>query len=84
MDRKLARSTPTQNALPISVFIRCRTCGSQNCFADIPARRSDLAMFRGLENPVKCKACHADMDTMLAFCGERVGLDIERRPDPDH
>ena len=84
MDKKLARSTLAQNALPFSVFIQCRTCGSENCFADIPARRNDLAMFRGLENPVTCKGCHADMDTMLAFCGERVGIDIERRPDPDH
>jgi hypothetical protein len=72
------------NARSISVFIRCRACGTQNCFEDIPPRRADLGMFRGSENPVKCKGCHADMDTMLAFCGERVGLEIVRHPDPDH
>jgi len=72
------------NARSYSVFIRCRACDTQNCFAEIAPRRVDLGMFRGSENPVKCKGCHADMDTMLAYVGERVGLKIERRPDPDH
>jgi hypothetical protein len=70
------------NARSPSVFIRCRACDTQNCFEEIASHRADLAMFRGSENPVKCKGCHADMDTMLAFCGERVGSEIVRCSDP--
>jgi hypothetical protein len=73
-----------QDARSISVFIRCRACDTQNCFEEIAPHRVDLAMFRGSENPVKCKGCHADMDTMLAFCGERVGSEIVRCSDPEH
>jgi hypothetical protein len=67
---------------PVSVFLRCRKCGMQNCFADIPATRVDLAMFRGSEEWVKCRGCGSDMDTMGAFVGERVGGAITRLPDP--
>jgi hypothetical protein len=67
----------------INIYIRCRTCGSQNCFKEITPHRTDLAIFRGSENPIiKCKSCHADIDTMTAFCGERVGSEIVRRNDP--
>ena len=48
----------------------------------IPGRRVDLAIFRGSKDPVRCKNCQADMDTMTAYCGERVGGEIERREDP--
>lgn len=51
---------------------------------DIPARRVELAMLRGSEDPVRCRNCHADMDTMTAYCGERVGSEIVRRKDPTH
>jgi hypothetical protein len=43
---------------------------------------TDLAVFRGSEDPVKCKSCGHDMDTMTAFCGEMVGSEIVRRADP--
>jgi hypothetical protein len=66
----------------LSVFIRCRKCGTPNRFESVRARRTDLALFRGSENPEKCKGCGADMDTIGAFCGERVGVEIVRRPDP--
>lgn len=69
------------SAISFSVFIKCRSCGAHNCF-DVPSCRVDLAMFRGSEDPIKCKDCHADMDTMLAFCGEQIGSEIVRREDP--
>jgi hypothetical protein len=67
----------------LQVFIRCRTCGLCNRFEEIPARRVDLALFRGSEDPVvKCKGCQADMNTTTAFCGEQVGSEVLRRMDP--
>jgi hypothetical protein len=45
-------------------------------------KRTDLAVFRGSEDPVKCKGCGADMDAMTAFCGELEGARIVRRDDP--
>jgi hypothetical protein len=39
-------------------------------------------MFRGSEDPIKCKNCQADMDTMMAYCGERNGPEIVRQDDP--
>jgi len=67
----------------VKVYIRCRTCGTQNCFEEIPPRRVDLALFRGAEDPtVKCRGCYAAMDTMTAFCGVKVGSDVLRREDP--
>jgi hypothetical protein len=80
---KPATSARTECTIRFSLHPMSRM-RSQNCFEDIPPRRADLAMFPGSENPVKCKGCHVDMDTMPAFCGERVGLEIVRRPDPDH
>jgi hypothetical protein len=76
------RCAPPRTA-EISVFIRCRTCGTQNRFGNIPTDRINLAMFRGSNQPVKCKACHADMDTMGAFCGEQVEGEIVRLDDPE-
>jgi hypothetical protein len=75
---------PAQEQNARSIFIRCRACGTQNCFEGIPIRRVDLDAFRGSENGMKCKGCHAYMDTMSAFVGERVGVGIERRPDPEY
>ena len=69
------------SAISFSVFIECRSCGIDNCF-DIPCCRVELAIFRGSEDPIKCRGCHADMDTMLAYCGERVGPEIVRREGP--
>jgi hypothetical protein len=66
----------------LNVFIKCRKCGAQNCMDEIRPRRVDLAMFRGSEDPVKCKECQADMDTMTAYCGEWIGSQIVRREDP--
>jgi hypothetical protein len=66
------------------VYIRCRKCGTPNSFEDIPPRRVDLALFRGSEDPIiKCRSCHADMDTMTAFCGEQVDSEIIHHHDPN-
>jgi hypothetical protein len=66
----------------VNVFIKCPKCGHQNRMDGITALRADLAMFRGSEDPVRCKQCQADMDTMTAYCGEQVGSEITRREDP--
>ena len=67
----------------MNVFIKCPNCGSCTCFEAIPARRADLAMFRGSENhTVRCKFCQTDMDTMTAFVGERSGSQVLRHEDP--
>jgi uncharacterized Zn finger protein len=66
----------------VNVFINCSGCSNRNCFDEIALTRADLAMFRGSEEPVRCKKCGAAMDTMTAYCGERVGLEIMRREDP--
>jgi hypothetical protein len=66
----------------LNVFIKCRKCGTHNCMDAIPPRRVDLALFRGSEDPVKCKECQPEMDTMTAYCGERVGSEIVRLEDP--
>jgi hypothetical protein len=67
----------------VSVFIKCSECGDHTRFDKIPATMIELALFRGSENPiVKCKSCHADMDTMKAFCGTRKGSEIVRHEDP--
>jgi hypothetical protein len=68
----------------MNVFIKCSKCGHQNCIEDIRPRRLDLALFRGSEDPIKCKACQADMDTMTAYCGERVESKIIRLEDPKY
>ena len=39
-------------------------------------------MLRGSQNPVKCTKCHGDIDTMLAYCGERIGSYIVHHRDP--
>jgi hypothetical protein len=67
---------------PVSVFLKCRKCGTRNCFDDIPITRVDLAMFRGSGGRVKCRECGAQMDTMGAYCGVRVGVEIKPRADP--
>jgi hypothetical protein len=64
-----ASAGPDLSAISFGVFIKCRKCGTLNCF-DVPPRRVDLVRFRGLENPIKCKGCHVDIDSMLAYCGE--------------
>jgi hypothetical protein len=81
-ERKVAE--PALDPRAISVFIRCPTCGTENCFEDIPTRRVDLALFRGSAHVATCKGCSDEMDTMGAYCGERVGVEIERRPDPEY
>jgi hypothetical protein len=68
----------------MNVFIKCPKCGVQNCIEGIRPRRVDLALFRGSEELVKCTNCHADMETMKAYCGERVGSEIVRRDDPKY
>jgi hypothetical protein len=68
-----------------AVYIRCPKCDTPNCFKEIPPRRVDLAIFRGSENPIiKCCACEADMDTMTAFRGEKVGTEVVHRRDPTY
>ena len=66
----------------MNVFIECPKCGYQNCIDGVAPQRVDLALFRGSEDPIKCKTCQADMDTMTAYCGERVGSEIVRHKDP--
>ena len=70
--------------MSIFIFIKCPRCEHQNCIEGIVPRRVDLALFRGSEEPVKCQVCQADMDTMTAYCGERVGSEIMRREDPTY
>jgi hypothetical protein len=66
----------------VNVFIKCPKCGHQNKIPGIGPSRIDLAMLRGSEDPVRCNKCHADMDTMTAYCGERIGSEIMRLEDP--
>ena len=66
----------------VDVFIKCPKCGDHNCIDGVAPLRVDLAVLRGSEDPIKCKECQADMDTMTAYLGERVGSDIVRREDP--
>jgi hypothetical protein len=66
----------------MNVFIECPKCGNQNRVDGIPLNRADLALFRGSEDPIRCKVCQTDMDTMTAYCGEQVGSEIVRREDP--
>jgi hypothetical protein len=68
----------------VNVFLECRKCGHQHCIDGVPPRRVDLALFRGSEHPMPCAACKADMDTMNAYCRERVGSKIIRREDPKY
>jgi hypothetical protein len=68
----------------VHVFIKCHKCGYQNCIDDIGVHRVDLALFRGSEDPVKCRNCQADMDAITAYCGEQVGSEIVRREDPKY
>ena len=49
---------------------------------EIPVTRVALAVFRGSEEPAKCRHCGAAMDTMLAYCGEPVDAKTVRREDP--
>jgi DNA-binding NtrC family response regulator len=53
----------------LDIFIKCRKCEHQNQIVGIPATRVDLAMLRGSEDPIKCKNCGAEMDTMTAYYG---------------
>jgi hypothetical protein len=69
--------------LRVNVFIKCRNCGHRNRMDDVPVRRVDLAIFRGLERRVECRNCQAVLDTMTAYCGEQVGSKIVRRKDPE-
>ena len=39
-------------------------------------------MLRGSEDKLKCDGCHAEMDPMTAYCGERIGSQIVWRKDP--
>jgi hypothetical protein len=67
----------------VNIFIRCRNCGVDNPFPEIPLRRIDLALFRGSEERiVKCPACYADMNKVTAFVGKKVGSEIVRQKDP--
>ena len=66
----------------MNVFIKCLKCGHQNRIEGLALNRVDLALFRGSEDPIRCKVCQADMDTMTAYCGERIDSGIEKRPDP--
>jgi hypothetical protein len=75
---------PPRSAVPVSIFLKCRKCGPQNCFTDVPVTRVDLAMFRGSEERVKCRGCGASVDTMGAYVGARAGGEIARRPDPEY
>ena len=68
----------------MNIFLKCRKCGHQHCRDGGPARRIDLALFRGSEHPMKCENCGADMDTMRAYCGERIGSEIIRHEDPKY
>ena len=68
--------------LSMNVFIKCPECGHPNCLDEIRPTRTELAILRGSEEPIRCKNCQADMDTMTAFCGERVGSEVVRRDDP--
>jgi hypothetical protein len=82
-DESVAAAGKAGSSSSYKVYIRCRKCGTPNCFEEIPPTRVDLALFRGSENPIiKCRCCHADMDTMIAFCGEQVGSEIVHRHDP--
>jgi hypothetical protein len=76
-----APAAPNLSAISFGVFIKCREYGTQNCF-DVPPVRMELVRFRGLDDPIKCKGCHADIDSMLAYCGERIGSEIVRHEDP--
>jgi DNA-directed RNA polymerase subunit RPC12/RpoP len=71
-----------QYRLPMNVFIKCPKCGHQSCLDEIHPNRTGLAMLRGSEEPIRCRNCHANMDTMGAFVGEQVGSEIVRRDDP--
>jgi hypothetical protein len=77
-----AQQKTSTSAIPVKVFIECPKCKHQNCIEDLPCYWLDLAIFRGSENPVQCANCKADMDTMTAYCGERIDSGIEKRPDP--
>jgi hypothetical protein len=50
-------------------------CGLHNRVDGVPPKRSDLAFLRSSEESSKCRNCEAEMDTMTAFVGERVGKD---------
>jgi hypothetical protein len=67
---------------PMEVFIKCRKCGQHNRVDGVPPNRVDLAILRGSEEPIKCRSCHSEMDTLTAFLGEQVGSEIMRREDP--
>jgi LSD1 subclass zinc finger protein len=66
------------------IFIRCPKCSNHTYFDGIPAARVELVLLRGSEEPVRCKHCQTDMDTLTAFHGERIGSDIVRREDPEY
>jgi hypothetical protein len=68
--------------LLVNIFIKCPECGHLNCLDKIPVSRTELAILRGSETPIRCKSCGAGMDTMTAFVGEGVGAEIVRRGDP--
>lgn len=66
----------------LKIFIKCSRCGYHTSFPAIPIAKVDLAMFRGSENPTKCKNCETNLDTLAAFCGKQVGSEIVRLEDP--
>jgi hypothetical protein len=75
-------SAPTPQKTSVDVFIQCPKCKHQNCIEGLPRNWLDLAIFRGSEESVKCASCKADMDTMTAYCGERIGSWVDKCPDP--
>jgi hypothetical protein len=77
-----AQQKTSTGAIPVKVFIECPKCEHQNRIEDLPVNWLDLALFRGSEEHVQCANCKAHMDTMTAYCGERIDSRIEKRPDP--
>jgi hypothetical protein len=76
--RRLLKS----NLTVVYVFLKCHRCGHVHRMDEVSLTRVDLALFRGSEETIKCKSCQAEMDTMLAFCGEQIGSELRRRDDP--
>ena len=66
----------------VYVYLKCHRCSEVHRMDDVPPTRVDLALFRGSEETIKCKSCQAEMDTMLAFCGEQIGSEVWWRDDP--
>jgi hypothetical protein len=69
------RAVPQQ---PQIVVIRCAQCRSINRIEDVQATFVDLAVLRGLEFGIICKACGVGMDPMSAYLGFIAGGSIRR------